>query len=535
MRALTGTGQLVRLILRRDRIVLPLWILFLAVIPVVYVSSFNGLFPTAAERQEYFQISVHNAGFVALYGPLFGSSLGQLVAWRAGFVPVVIGLISMLTVIRHTRVEEETGRRELLGSTVVGRQAGLAAALLVTCGADALLGVLMALGLMAEGLPAAGSWAFGLEMAAGGWAFAGVAAVAAQLTSGAGSARAIAIVTLGAAYVLRLAGDVSELHGGALAWLAWLSPIGWVHRLRPFAGEQWWPALLALGFTAALALAAGVLATRRDIGAGLLAPRLGPASATPGLRTPLALAWRLHRGLLAGWVAGFTVLGVVFGAVAKDVGSLMAENTSLHDMLARLGGSSGIIDGYLASTMSILGLIAAGYAIQAALRLRGEETSGRAEPLLGTATGRIGWAASHLVFALLGPAAALTAAGLAAGLVYGLEAGDASRQVPRVLAGALVQLPAVWVLAAVAVVLFGRLPRFSAVSWAVLAGCLFLLLVGAAIQLDRRIMDLSPFSHIPHLPGGALSVVPLAGLTLLAALLIVAGLAGLRRRDIPAA
>ncbi|HET7037354.1 MAG TPA: hypothetical protein VFI42_16835 [Thermomicrobiaceae bacterium] len=535
MTALTGTVQLVRLILRRDRIVLPLWILFLAVIPIVYVSSFNGLFPTAAERQEYAQISMHNAGFVALYGPLFGSSLGQLVAWRAGFIPVVIGLISILTVIRHTRVEEETGRRELLGSTVVGRHAGLAAALLVACGANLVLGVLMALGLIAEGLPLAGSSAFGLEMAASGWAFAGVAAVAAQLTSGAGSARALAIVTLGAAYVLRLAGDVSGIHGGGLAWLSWLSPIGWVHRLRPFAGEQWWPALLALGFTAALSLAAGFLEARRDIGAGLLPPRLGPAQASPGLRSPLALAWRLHRGLLAGWVAGFAVLGVVFGAVAKDVGSLMAENTSLQDVLARLGGSSGIIDGYLASTMSILGLIAAGYAIQAALRLRGEETSGRVEPLLSTAASRLGWAGSHLAFALLGPAAALAAAGLATGVVYGLDAGDVAGQVPRVLAGALVQLPAVWVLAGVAVVLFGLLPRFTAVSWAVLAGCLFLLLVGAAVQLDKRIMDLSPFTHIPHLPGGALSATPLVLLTLLAALLTLAGLAGLRRRDIPAA
>jgi hypothetical protein len=36
----------------------------------------------------------------------------------------MVGLISLLTVIRHTRVEEETGRRELLGSAVVGRAVG---------------------------------------------------------------------------------------------------------------------------------------------------------------------------------------------------------------------------------------------------------------------------------------------------------------------------------------------------------------------------------------------------------------------------
>ena len=40
-----------------------------------------------------------------------------------------------LTVIRNTREEEETGRRELLGSTVMGRHASLTAALLVASGA----------------------------------------------------------------------------------------------------------------------------------------------------------------------------------------------------------------------------------------------------------------------------------------------------------------------------------------------------------------------------------------------------------------
>jgi ABC-2 type transport system permease protein len=83
----------------------------------------------------------------------------------------------------------------------------------------------------------------------------------------------------------------------------------------------------------------------------------------------------------------------------------------------------------------------------------------RAEPVLATSAGRLRWAASHLVFSCAGPAAALAAAGLAAGLAYGSSTGDVGRQLPRVLGGALVQLPAVWVLAGIAVALFGLLPR----------------------------------------------------------------------------
>jgi polyether ionophore transport system permease protein len=227
------------------------------------------------------------------------------------------------------------------------------------------------------------------------------------------------------------------------------------------------------------------------------------------------------------------VLGVVLGGVAAGVGDLVGDNRDLQDAFARLGGAGGLIDSYLAGMASLLGLIAAGYAIQATLRLRGEETSGRAEPVLGTAVGRLRWAGSHLVFSVLGPAAALAAAGLAMGLTHGLNTGDVAGQLPRVLAGVLVQLPAVWALAAVTVLLFGLLPRLAPAGWGALAACLLLFLVGTTLRFDQWVMDVSPFTHLPHLPGGELIATPLVILTVVAAALGAAGLAGLRRRDIP--
>ena len=543
MTTLAGTGKLVRLILRRDRLLMPLWILFIGVVPVSVAASFAALYPTAAARQQFAAISGPNATFVALYGRLLGSSLGELVTWRCGFVPIVVGLISLLTVIRHTRAEEESGRRELLGSTVVGRNAGLAAALIATFGANLALAALLALMMMSQHLPAAGSLALGVEFAAAGWVFAAIGGVAAQLTDGAGGARGIAISVLGAAYLLRIGGDLSGFSPGALrgasgqsagpfSWLSWLSPIGWVQRIRPYGGDRWWNVLLAAGLTTLIAAAAFALSARRDVGAGLLPARPGPATAAPRLRTPLALAWRLHRGLLAGWAAGL-VVGVVLGGIAKGIGNLLQGNRNLEDIFARLGGRSGIIDAYLAGMMGLLALLAAAYAIQATLRLRSEETSGRAEPVLATAVGRLQWAGSHLVFSFLGSAAALLAAGLTTGLTYGLDSGHVGRELVRVLGAATVQLPAVWVLAAVAVALVGLLPRFAAASWGALALCLLFGLVGAALQLSQRLLDISPFSHIPKVPGAAVSVTPLVSLLAIAVALGAAGLIGLRHRAIP--
>jgi ABC-2 type transport system permease protein len=528
MSTLVGTGRLVRLILRRDRVLLPLWIVYLPIIVVVYVQSLRDVFPTAAGRQQY----ADNGGFIALYGRLSGTSLGEFVTWRAGFVPVIVGLISLLMVIRHTRVEEESGRRELLGATVVGRNAGLAAALAATFGANLVLAALVAVGASSQDLPVAGSLALGVELAAAGWLFAAVGAVAAQLTSNAGSARGIAMTVLGAAYVLRVAGDLSGQSGGGLSWLSWLSPIGLVQRIRPYGDERWWLLAIVAGLTAILAAAAVVLSARRDVGAGMLPTRPGPATAAPALRTPLALAWRLHRGLLAAWTAGFAVLGVVFGGVAEGTGD-MASNQTVRDMFARMGGQAAFIDAYIASVMAILGIIAAGYSIQATLRLRSEETSLRLEPVLATAVGRLRWAASHLTFSVLGPAAALVAGGVAAGLAYGVSAGDVGGQVPRVLGAAMVQLPAVLVLAAIAVALFGLLPRLASAAWGALAVCVAILLVGASVQLGQWLLDLSPFTHVPRAPGGDVTAAPLIWLLAVAVALGAAGLAGLRRRDMP--
>ena len=531
MKELAGTGALIRLILRRDRILLPIWIVLLAAVPLSAAVSFADLYPTAAERQVFADTAGNNPALVALYGQVFSPSVGGLTAWRVGIVPVFVAVVSLLTVIRHTRTEEEAGRRELLGGGVVGRNAPLAAALIVTVAANLVLAVLLALGMIGQDLPAVGSIALGLAFATAGCVFAAVAGVAAQLAEGAGAARGIAISVLGLAFLLRVAGDVGGEDNG-LSWLSWASPIGWVQQVRPFDDERWWVFALAAGAFVVLAAAAYALSSRRDVGAGFLPPRPGPATASPSLRSPLALAWRLHRGLLLGWTVGFAVMGAVFGSVTEAASDILNDNPQLEMLFERVGGQAGLADAYLSAIMGILGLAASGYAVQAALRLRSEETDMRAEPVLATAVGRLRWATSHLLFAVLGPAFTLAAAGLAAGLTYGLSTGEVGEELARVLAGAVVQLPAVWVLAGIAAALYGLLPRLTSLSWAALGAFVLLGLFGELLQLEEWMLDLSPFTHIPKLPGGEVSAEPLVWLVGVAAVFTIAGMVGFRRRDV---
>ena len=524
---MTGTGKLIRLILRRDRFILPLWVLLLGIVPAGYVSAFEGLFPTDAERISYARTSATNAGFVSLYGQLHGDSLGELVAWRSGFIPVMIGLFAALTVIRHTRADEEAGRTELIGAAAVGRQAQLAAALITTAAAGVALGLVLFLGMIGNGLPVAGSLAFGAEFTVSTWIFAAIAGVAAQLTSGARSARTIAVLAIGMSYVLRIAGDTSAIGDGSIRWLSWFSPLGWVTHVFAYQADAWWPLVLSVLFSIVAVAVAVWLLDRRDLAAGMLPSRLGRATAAAWFRTPLALAWRLHRGLLIGWTSGFALLGIVFGGVGGSVLDIAKDNKGLSDIFADLGGASTLADNYFSGTAGLVGLIASCYAVQATLRLRDEEQKGHAEAVFTTSVSRWTWSASHLLFSLIGPAVVLFAEGIAAGLTYNrTRLGD-------ILTGTMVQLPAVWVLAAIAVLLFGVLPRWSLVAWAPPAICLLVLLVGGTLELDQWVLDISPFTHVPHIPGGAVTATPLVMLTVVALVLTFAGLGGLRRRNIP--
>src|SRR5262249_46138965 len=209
-------------------------------------------------------------------------------------------------------------------------------------------------------------------------------------------------------YLRRAIGDSSGPHGPR--WLSWLSPIGWAELIRSFGVIRWWVLALPVVIAAVVAVVAGVLAVRRDYDAGMLPQRPGPARATESLRTAFALAWRLHRGTLTGWLTGAVIYGVIVGSAAKGIGGLLGSSR-IRDIMTTLGGTSAITNAYLAAIMGFSGLIAAGYAVSAVLRLRSEETSGHADPVLAAGASRLRWSLPHLLIAVAGTALILVAAG----------------------------------------------------------------------------------------------------------------------------
>ena len=187
--------------------------------------------------------------------------------------------------------------------------------------------------------------------------------------------------------------------------------------------------------------------------------------------------------------------GLVIGALATGIGPLVGNNAAARQLFVKLGGQTGLVNALLAAMMGFMGVAAAIYAVQAALRLRGEESGERAEPVLAAAVGRIRWAWSHLVFAVAGPVVLLLLVGLTTGLVYGAHTGDMGK--------ALGQLLGSRAGAAAGRVGAGR-GRRPAVRPGAAAGhrrpggrwSAFLLLteLGSFLNLSRWATDISPFS-----------------------------------------
>lgn len=528
--ALAGAGVLLRFNLRRDRIRIPVWLAALTLGTMWPATVYPRLYPTAAARQTAGE-TINSPAGLAFTGPghylrdyHYGSMLSHQML---GFMVIMVGIMSVLMVVRHTRAEEETGRAELVRAAVVGRHAHLAAALLLTVAVNITLALLLTLTLGALGVTGvawSGSLLYGAAHAAVGVTFAGVAAVTVQLTAHSRGASGMGFAVVGAAYLVRAAGDSAD------SALSWASPIGWAQQTFPYLDDRWWPLLPNLATAAVLAAIGFALSTRRDLGAGLRATRRGRAEASRALTTPLGFALRLHRGMLAGFAVGMPALGMSYGPFLGDIEEMLRDVEVLREAMAQLGGAT-LVRSFIAVVMMLLAVVAASFVVIAVLRPRSEESSGRAEAVLATGLSRTGWLGGHLTVALAGGPVLILLAGLALA-VTGVPAVNESGLFGEIMLAAAAYIPALWVTAGFAVALVGWLPRASGLAWLVVGYAGVIGYFGTVLRFPGWMHNLSPFGHVPRIPVDEFRWLPLLILTATAAALIAAGLYGFRRRDL---
>ncbi|OBG54173.1 ABC transporter [Mycolicibacterium fortuitum] len=476
-------GTLLKLALRRDRVRLSVWLAVLTLMMVYAPNAIRLAYPGEEQRLARVNLLKTPAGMM-LGGPMFGvdeTDLGVMMANELTLtLTIATSILAILTVIRHTRAEEENGSAELVLSSVVGRYARTAAALTLVGGLNAVLALTMTLAMASTGFAVVDTAAMCLGITGVATVFGAVAAVTAQIWRQARTASGAAMATLAVAALVRGAGDVIDNSGSALSWL---SPIAWAQQMRPFVDLRWWPfGLLIILAAGLMALAAG-LESRRQYDAGTI----GATGEKPDARAitgPLRLHLALQRGQTIGWAVGLFAAGLVFGSMTKA----LLDAAKTNELIARLLSTTGN-DGIYTTMTQFLAAAASAYVVSAVLRVYADEQNGLGEPVLAGAVSRWRWLLGAVGSALAGAAFLMFCAGLGNGLGAGLTLGEPGTIVRLTLA-ALAYLPALAVVAAIAALAVAL--RAPWIAWLAVTFVITALYLGALLRLPRWLIELSP-------------------------------------------
>lgn len=496
--------------------------------------SYTGIYRTQAQRVGLEAAFGRDAAVLALFGPAPGlQTVGGFTAFKVSMTVMVLGAVwGVLTGTRLLRGQEDTGRWDvLLAGRTTRRGAttqalgGMAVAVAALWALTSLISVVAGQSSRVDIAPGPALF-LALALACPAAMFLAVGAATSQLAPTRRQAATLGIAVLGVSYGLRMVGDA----GIGLHWLVWLSPLGWVEGLHPLTATSPWPLLPVGAFTVVVGAGAVRLAGSRDVGASVIPDRPVRVADLRWLGSPARLGLRVTGGVAAGWTATLAVIGLLFGAVARQAGATLS-GSSLTQTFTRLGATGGGVRAYLGISFLIVavlvGVVAAGQ-IGAA---RDEEAEGRLDHLLARPVSRVGWLTGRLA-----PALALV---VVTGLVAGLAAwAGAAAQHTGVGLGSLVAsggnavAPAVCLLG-LGVLLLGLRPRAAVAGvYTVLVWSLLVELVGGIGDLGHWLLDTSVFQRVASVPAGPVDWVADGVLVAVGAVAAVVGLLAFRRRDL---
>jgi ABC-2 type transport system permease protein len=493
--------------LRRDWLQLTLWCVGTGVLAYAATSAVFDAFADRAEREQILGVAIASRTILVFRGTPNGVDDGAFVffllfAWLA----LMGGLMSTFLAVRHTRMEEEQGRAELIASTPAGRALPTVATVVHGVLANVALGLFVALAWTLAGLGVAGSFVAGAALAASGVAFLAIGLGAAQLFRTSRGANGTGVAVVVGAYLLRGIGDAAGTPSADLlhvtpAWPSWLSPIGYGQFTGAYVEDDLRPLLVPLGFAAVLIGVVFAVQAVRDQGASLLPGREGRATATWALSSSFGLVWRLTVPTLIAWTAGGVATGLLATTLSSIVGEVGGAAPQLVDRLRQaIGDDASIEQAFIATFYSLVGVLAACCAVQVGMRARQEEAHGTAEVVLGTSVPRVRWLAEYWIVGAVVIVVVLAASGLA-GVLGALRTDDPSSLVPNVLEAAAAQLPACLVFLSVTLLIFVWLPHATIpLGWALVGLAAIVGVFGPILQLPDWVTDLSPFTHSP-VPG----------------------------------
>ena len=500
-----------------------------AVYAYIQPVGYRHTYPTVSSRVAFAHSFANNAGLRLFYGePHDLLTVGGYSAWRVGgTLAIAAAIFGLLAAVRALRAEEDAGRMELVLAGVVGRRTAFWSAMAAIGAAIGVLWVAEFAGFVVGGLSVGGSAYLALATVSVVPVCVGVGAVVSQVAATRRMALELGGSIVGLLLLLRVIADTAS----GVGWLRWATPLGWAEELRPFAGPR--PAVLLLPAvaTALLLVASARIATRRDLGTGLLHERDRAQARLGLLSSPTAYALRSERSSLIAWVSTVGVFAFVLGVVSQSV-STAGISKSVQREIAKLGSGSIVTPrGYVAFVFLIFVVAISVFACAQVGAARREEADGELETLLALCVGRTRWLSGRLLLA--------TCDAVAISLVCGLLTwiGTASVGVhislPRLLEVGANCLPIALLFLGIAALAYAVAPRAgTGIAYGLVIVTFLWQLVGALLGAPRWLVDLTPFAHVglvPTAPFRAGSAAIMIGVGMVAAL---AALGMFRHRDL---
>ncbi|MEO7125864.1 MAG: hypothetical protein ABI382_02295 [Nakamurella sp.] len=518
-------GEMLAISWRSSRRQLIAWTLGIVAVFTATAASVNSLFGTPAELKTYAAATTASSSLYAINGRPFGlDNIGGPIAYEFGFIgAIAIPLMGIILMTRMTRLEEESGRMELLRAGVIGRTSALKSALLLISAAFLVMASGMAMALAALGVSWPGMVLYPLAFGLLGIVFAAIGALCAQLVASSRAVSALGLAALVVVFAIRGIGDVRDNA------LVWISPLGWAEQTRGFGSARWWPLLLLVTAAIAASFVALRLAERRDLGEGMFARRRGRSTASRGLLNSFGFAARRHRNSITGWSVIAALVGAGFGSVGDGFNTLTKDNKALQGIL---GGGDAAANAFVSFVVILIALLCMGFVVSGVGKASDEERGNRLEPVLAGALSRPRWLAGHAVTLVGGVVLVALSGGLGLGISNAITTGDSS-QVWRLTMATLAYLPAVALLLGIAAVLYGLKPGLLWLAWIPFVFVVVVAVLGDTLQLPDWVKDISPMSWVGRVPLEPVSGTALVGALVTALALAALALRSFQARDIP--
>lgn len=495
----------------------------------IEVLVFRSAYPDEASRRKLLELSSSTAVRMMQGVPSGVDTAGGFAVWDGGWmVMIIVGCWALLTAIRLTRGEEDSGRAELVLSRPLTARQSLAAHLAAMAVAAAGVGISAALPFAVLGEPVDGAILWGIGLGVLCAVSAALGALLAQFIAPRRPAASAGLGLLAAAFVVRVVANSAD----ARIWLLTVGPFGWVERLRPFSDNDWvW---LLAPVTAFVALGGAALAVcgERDTGSALVRATGSHRSSFRLLGSAAGFGWRLGSRALSYWVLTLAVVTFVFGLMTGALVDFIERDETYRTMLESMGMDMSVpAVGYLSYIAKFLALPFAAFLGWRLGATRQEEADGRLDNLLVRGVVRWRWLAVTTVHALL--AAVLLVLATGAALWAGTRMIDAPVTTWQVVEPLLGTLPLVLLFTGIAVLTFGVAPRLTVVVPVTLAVLGYLLdTFGAALDWPSGVLGLSPFHHLARLPADPMTPAAVAVVVALGVAAAAAGVVAFARRDL---